>query len=74
MSESAVAERPMSRMQQRYLSEVRGKLQAEFGYKNSMQVPSRRLPPEGRIGGCLFAVMNYASAETNLARIQHRHA
>src|SRR6195952_4854427 len=27
------------RMQQRYLSEVRGKMQSEFGYDNEMQVP-----------------------------------
>ena len=27
------------RMKQRYLSEIRAKLQAEFGYKNPMQVP-----------------------------------
>ena len=27
------------RLQQRYLTEVRGKLQQEFGYKNPMQVP-----------------------------------
>ena len=29
----------MPRMQKRYHDEVRGKLQAEFGYKNVMQVP-----------------------------------
>ena len=29
----------MPRMQRRYLDEVRGKLTAEFGYKNPMQVP-----------------------------------
>jgi large subunit ribosomal protein L5 len=40
MSETqAIAERPMPRLQQRYLSEVRGKLQEQFGYANAMQVP-----------------------------------
>jgi large subunit ribosomal protein L5 len=29
----------MPRLQKRYLEEVRGKLQAQFGYKNPMQVP-----------------------------------
>ncbi len=29
----------MPRMQKRYLEEIRAKLQAEFGYKNPMQVP-----------------------------------
>ena len=31
--------RPMSRLQRRYLDEVRPQLQKEFGYKNPMQVP-----------------------------------
>ncbi len=37
----AVAASPeeMPRLQKRYLEEVRGKLQQEFGYKNPMQVP-----------------------------------
>ena len=40
MSETtATTERPMPRMQQRYLSEVRAKMQTEFGYTNPMQVP-----------------------------------
>ena len=40
MSETTVSEeRPMPRMQQRYLTEVRGKMQSEFGYANAMQVP-----------------------------------
>jgi large subunit ribosomal protein L5 len=45
MSETAqssgqtTTERPMPRMQQRYLSEVRAKMQTEFGYVNPMQVP-----------------------------------
>ena len=38
-SGQASTERPMPRMQQRYLSEMRGKLQVEFGYANPMQVP-----------------------------------
>jgi len=39
-SEAGTAsERTMPRMQQRYLSEVRSKLQADFGYANPMQVP-----------------------------------
>src|SRR5579875_1147109 len=33
------APKEMPRMQKRYLEEVRGKLQSEFGYKNPMQVP-----------------------------------
>ena len=33
------AAREVPRLQQRYLTEVRGKLQQEFGYKNPMQVP-----------------------------------
>src|SRR5690349_10585568 len=38
---AAVAASPeeMPRLQKRYLEEVRGKLQQEFGYKNPMQVP-----------------------------------
>jgi large subunit ribosomal protein L5 len=39
MSETQTATRYVPRMQQRYLSEVRAKLQSEFGYKNPMQVP-----------------------------------
>ena len=40
MSDTAVTtERQMPRMQQRYVSEVRAKLQSEFGYANPMQVP-----------------------------------
>ena len=33
------APKEMPRLQQRYLQEVRAKLQSEFGYKNPMQVP-----------------------------------
>ena len=33
------APKEMPRLQKRYLEEVRGKLQAQFGYKNPMQVP-----------------------------------
>ena len=33
------APKEMPRMQKRYLDEVRGKLQSQFGYKNPMQVP-----------------------------------
>jgi large subunit ribosomal protein L5 len=36
---TATTERPMPRMQQRYLSDVRAKMQTEFGYANPMQVP-----------------------------------
>jgi large subunit ribosomal protein L5 len=36
---TATTERAMPRMQQRYLSEVRAKMQTEFGYVNPMQVP-----------------------------------
>ena len=36
---TATTERPMPRMQQRYLDEVRAKMQTEFGYTNPMQVP-----------------------------------
>jgi large subunit ribosomal protein L5 len=43
MSETQTAAKPgaqyVPRMQQRYLTEVRSKLQSEFGYKNPMQVP-----------------------------------
>jgi large subunit ribosomal protein L5 len=39
MSETQTETRYVPRMQQRYLTEVRGKLRAEFGYKNPMQVP-----------------------------------
>ena len=40
MSEAVeMTERPMPRMQQRYLSEMRAKMQTEFGYANPMQVP-----------------------------------
>jgi large subunit ribosomal protein L5 len=35
----AAAPAEMPRLQKRYLEEVRGKLLAEFGYKNPMQVP-----------------------------------
>jgi large subunit ribosomal protein L5 len=37
MSETTT--RPMPRMQQRYFSDVRARMQKEFGYKNPMQVP-----------------------------------
>ena len=37
MSETATRERP--RLRQRYESEIREKMRAEFGYKNPMQVP-----------------------------------
>ncbi len=33
------AERQVPRMQQRYVNEIRAKMQAEFGYANPMQVP-----------------------------------
>jgi large subunit ribosomal protein L5 len=39
MSETQTETRYVPRMRQRYLSEVRSKLQAEFGYTNPMQVP-----------------------------------
>ena len=38
-TEVVEAVREMPRMQQRYVSEVKAKLQAEFGYTNPMQVP-----------------------------------
>jgi large subunit ribosomal protein L5 len=38
-SGKATTERAMPRMQQRYVSEVRAKMQTEFGYVNPMQVP-----------------------------------
>ena len=39
MSETQMGAAELPRMQKRYLEEVRGKLQSEFGYKNPMQVP-----------------------------------
>jgi large subunit ribosomal protein L5 len=39
MSMSETTPRPMPRMQQRYFSEIRAKMQTEFGYGNPMQVP-----------------------------------
>lgn len=36
---SSAEKRPMPRMKQRYLSELRATLQKEFGYRNPMQVP-----------------------------------
>src|ERR1035437_8198342 len=39
MSETVTEARQAPRMQQRYLAEVRAKLQTEFGYTNPMQVP-----------------------------------
>jgi large subunit ribosomal protein L5 len=39
MSETQTETRYVPRMRQRYLSEVRAKLQSEFGYTNPMQVP-----------------------------------
>jgi len=36
---SETMERSMPRLQRRYLEEVRGALQQEFGYRNPMQVP-----------------------------------
>ncbi len=38
-TETKRAERISPRMQQRYMDEIRPKLQSEFGYKNPMQVP-----------------------------------
>jgi large subunit ribosomal protein L5 len=38
-SGKSTTERTMPRMQQRYVSEVRAKMQTEFGYVNPMQVP-----------------------------------
>jgi large subunit ribosomal protein L5 len=70
MSESAVAERPMSRMQQRYLSEVRGKLQAEFGYKNSMQVPKlEKIVINMGVGEAAADQKKLDAAVTDLAQI-----
>jgi large subunit ribosomal protein L5 len=39
MSETQMGVAELPRMHRRYLDEVRGKLQAEFGYTNPMQVP-----------------------------------
>jgi large subunit ribosomal protein L5 len=39
MSETQTETRYVPRMRQRYLNEVRAKLQSEFGYTNPMQVP-----------------------------------
>jgi large subunit ribosomal protein L5 len=39
VANGSVAQRAAPRMKQRYLSELRAKLQAEFGYRNPMQVP-----------------------------------
>ena len=39
MSETTQEVRELPRMRQRYESEIRAKMQAEFGYKNPMQVP-----------------------------------
>ena len=39
MSETQMGAAELPRMHRRYLDEVRGKLQAEFGYTNPMQVP-----------------------------------
>ena len=39
MSETTQEARPFPRMRQRYESEIRAKMQTEFGYKNPMQVP-----------------------------------
>jgi large subunit ribosomal protein L5 len=42
MSETQMGAAELPRMHRRYLDEVRGKLQAEFGYTNPMQVPKLR--------------------------------